>query len=140
MSDSVEYRTLARCRDKLVTAFKLDAVTIADAFVSRSLISAAIASEVNELATSEQKARRLADCVFGQVQISPHTQYGNFMSVFSQLDWLKDLVHILNSTHSKFSVRRPVALVVTAIPYSLKFSGVTGQDLPRKFSPGERIS
>ena len=98
MSDSVEYRTLSRCRDKLVTAFKLDAVTIADAFVSRSLISPAIASEVNELVTSEQKARRLVDYVFGQVQI-PHTQYDSFMSVFSQLDWLLDLVRILNSTH-----------------------------------------
>ena len=97
MSDSVEYRTLSRCRDKLVTALKLDAVTIADAFVSRSLISPAIASEVNELVTSEQKARRLVDCVFGQVQIS-HTQYDSFMSVFSQLDWLNDLVRILNST------------------------------------------
>ena len=100
MSDSVEYRTLSRCRDKLVTAFKLDSVTIADAFVSQSLISATIASEVNELATSEQKARRLVDCVFGQVLISD-TQYDKFMSVFSQLDWLKDLVRILNSTHSK---------------------------------------
>ena len=100
MSDSVEYRTLSRCRDKLVTAFKLDAVTIADAFVSRSLISPAIASEVNELVTSEQKARRLVDCVFGQVQIS-HTQYDSFMSVFSQLDWLQDLVRVLNSTRSK---------------------------------------
>ena len=100
MSDSVEYRTLSRCRDKLVTAFKLDAVTIADAFVSRNLISPAIASEVNELVTSEQKARRLVDCVFGQVQIS-HTQYDSFMYVFSQLDWLQDIVRILNSTHSK---------------------------------------
>ena len=100
MSDSVEYRTLSRCRDKLVTAFKLDSVTVADAFVSQSLISATITSEVNELATSEQKARRLVDCVFGQVQIS-HTQYDKFMSVFSQLDWLKDLVRILNCTHSK---------------------------------------
>ena len=100
MSDSVEYRTLSRCRDKLVTAFKLDSVTIADAFVSQSLISATIASEVNELATSEQKARRLVDCVFGQVLISD-TQYDKFMSVFSQLDWLKDLVRILDSTHGK---------------------------------------
>jgi hypothetical protein len=100
MSDSVEYRTLSRCRDKLVTAFKLDAGTIADTFVARSLISPAIASDVNELTTSEQKARRLVDCVFGQVQIS-HTQYDSFMSVFSQLDWLKDLVSKLNSTHGK---------------------------------------
>ena len=68
MSDSIEYRTLSRCHDKLVTAFKLDAVTIADAFVSQSLILPTIVLEKNELVTSEQRARRLVDYVFNQIK------------------------------------------------------------------------
>jgi ABC-type sugar transport system ATPase subunit len=100
MSYSVEYRTLSRCRDKLVTAFKLDAGTLADTFVSHNLISPAIASEVNELVISEQKARRLVDSVFDKVKLS-YTNYESFMTVFSQFVWLNDLVRILNSTHSK---------------------------------------
>ena len=68
MSGSVEYRTLSRCHNKLVTAFKLDAVTIADAFVSRSLILPTIVLEKNELVTSEQRARRLVDYVFDQIK------------------------------------------------------------------------
>ena len=68
MSDSVEYRTLPRCHDKLVTAFKLDAVIIADTFVSRSLILPTIVLEKNELVTSKQRARRLVDYVFDQIK------------------------------------------------------------------------
>ena len=69
MSGSVEYRTLSRCHDKLVTAFKLDAVITADTFISQSLISPTIALEMNELVTSEQKARRLVDYVFDQIKV-----------------------------------------------------------------------
>ena len=100
MSDSVEYRSLVKCRDKLVTAFKLDAVTVANCLVSSNLIPPAISSEIGELATSERKASRLVDCIFAKVEIS-HTHYSSFVTVFSQFGWLSDIVEILNSTHRK---------------------------------------
>ena len=102
MSDSVEFRALTRCRDKLVTAFKLDAVTVANVLVSNNLIPPAVSSEIGELATlsSERKANRLVDCIFAKVQIS-HTHYNSFIAVFSKVAWLSDIVEILNSTHRK---------------------------------------
>ena len=101
MSDSIEYKTLVRCRNKLVTAFKLDPVTIANNLVAKNLIPPAVASEVTELATKEQKAGVLVECVFGKVEIS-RGQYDCFIAVFSELGWLSDLVDILNCTHRKF--------------------------------------
>ena len=102
MSDSVEYQSLVKCRDKLVIAFKLDAVTVANSLVSSDLIPPAISSEIGELATSERRASRLVDCIFAKVEIS-HTHYGSFITVFSQFGWLSDIVEILNSTHRKLS-------------------------------------
>ena len=102
MSDSVEFRALTRCRDKLVTAFKLDAVSVANALVSSNLIPPVVSSEIGELASSERKANRLVDCIFAKVQIS-HTHYNSFIGVFSQLTWLSDIVEILNSTHRKLT-------------------------------------
>ena len=101
MSDSVEYQTLVRCRDKLYTAFRLDPVTIAHSLVATNLIPPTVASEVNELATSEQKAGRLVECFFGKVEIS-HCRYDDFITVFYRYGWLGDLVDILNSTRRKF--------------------------------------
>lgn len=103
MSDSIEFRSLTRCRDKLVTALKLDAVTVANALVSSNLIPPAVSSEIGELASSERKANHLVDCIFAKVQIS-HTHYSRFIAVLSQLAWLNDIVEILNSTHCKFGV------------------------------------
>ena len=102
MSDSIEFLALTRCRDKLVTAFKLDAVTVANALVSNNLIPPAVSSEVGELASSERKANRLVDCVFAKVEIS-RTHYNSFIAVFSQVAWLSDIVDILNSTHRKLN-------------------------------------
>ena len=101
MSDSIEYKTLVRCRNKLVSAFKLDPVTIANNLVARNLIPPAVASEVTELATKEQKAGVLVECVFGKVEISQR-QYDSFIAVFSEYGWLSDLVDVLNRTHRKF--------------------------------------
>ena len=100
MSDSVEYRSLVKCRDKLITAFKLDTVTVANSLVSSNLIPPAISSEIEELATSERKASRLVDCMFAKVEIS-HTHYNSFITMFSRFGWLSDIVEILNSTYSK---------------------------------------
>ena len=101
---SVEYRTFIRCRDKLVTAFKLDAVTVADALVSSNLIPPAVSTEIGELVTSERKASRLVDCIFAKVEIS-HTHFNSFITVFSQVGpWLSDIVDILNSTHRKLII------------------------------------
>ena len=101
MSDSIEYKTLVRCRNKLVTAFKLDPVTIANNLVAKNLIPPAVASEVTELSTKEQKAGVLVECVFGKVEISQR-QYDCFIAVFSEYGWLGDLVDVLNRTHRKF--------------------------------------
>ena len=101
MSDSIEFLALTRCRDKLVTAFKLDAVTVANALVSNNLIPPAVSTEIGELASSERKANRLVDCIFAKVEIS-RTHYNSFIAVFSQVAWLSDIVDILNSTHRKW--------------------------------------
>lgn len=100
--DTVEYKTLVQCRSKLVTAFKLDPGTIADELITRELIPPGVASDVTELTSSEQKARKLVDCVFAKVELSPKTEYDRFLSVLSQVGtWLDKVVGILNSTHSK---------------------------------------
>ena len=100
MSDSIEFLTLTRCRDKLVAAFKLDAVTVANALVSNNLIPPAVSSEIGELTSSERKANRLVDCIFTKVEIS-RTHYNSFIAVLSQVAWLNDIVDILNSTYRK---------------------------------------
>ena len=100
MSDSVEYRTLVRCRDKLITAFKLDAQTIADILVSKDLIPPNVASEIGESDKSERKANRLVDCLFSKVEIS-RKNFDQFITVFARVPWLKDIVEILTSTYRK---------------------------------------
>ena len=105
MSDSIEYRTLVQCREKLVTALKLDAVTVANALVSKNLIPPAVSSEIGELATSQGKANRLVDCIFAKVRIS-HTHYHSFVALFSQHGWLSDIVETLTSTYRKFQEYR----------------------------------
>ena len=97
MSDSIEYKTLARCRDKLVTSFKLDPLVIADNLVAKDLVPPTLASPTTERATL---ARKLIDCVFSKVEIS-RNHYDTFIAVISQHGWLKDIVEILASTHSK---------------------------------------
>ena len=104
-SDSVEYETLVRCQDKLVADFKLNPLRISDALVSTGLVPPSIVQQVSELATMEQKARRLVECVFDMVKIS-HRQFYRFITVLYRCDWLVDLIDILNSTHSKFMLTK----------------------------------
>ena len=95
MSDSVEYRALVTCREKLVSAFKLDPLTIADSLVAKDMVPPSVSTtETSEL------ARRLVDCVFTKVEIC-RTHYDTFITVLSQHGWLNDIVRILKSTHGK---------------------------------------
>ena len=102
MSDSIEYRTLVRCREKLVTAFTMDTMAVANALVSNDLLPPNVSSEIGELATSQGKANRLVDCILSKVLIS-HTHYNSFIVVFSQIPWLSDIIEFLKSTYGKLT-------------------------------------
>ena len=66
----------------------LDAVTIANDLVARDLIPPAVASEVTELATKEQKVVKLVECVLtvGVVELS-REQYHGLVAVLVQHSW-----------------------------------------------------
>ena len=108
-SDSVEYETLVRCQDKLVAAFKLNPLRIANHLIDMDLVPPSIVQQVSELATVEQKAKRLVECVFEMVKIS-HRQYHCFITVLSWLYGLSGLIDVLESTYRKFMLTKVAAV------------------------------
>lgn len=100
MTDTLEYETLVRCRNKLVTALKLDPANVADELISKNLVPPSVATEMTELTRSEDKARRLVECIFNKVELSSGA-YESFIAVFTECGWLEDLVGILNAAHRK---------------------------------------
>ena len=103
------YETLVRCQDKLVAAFKLDPLEIAHHLDITHLVQPSIVKQVSELATVEQKAKRLVECVFEMVKIS-HRQYHRFIAALSWFHWLSGLIDVLESTHRKFMLIKVAAV------------------------------
>ena len=89
MAESSEYRTVVSCFKKLVTALKQDPVAVANELVSESLIPPADGSI---------DAQKLAQLLLEKIELSPKRFY-DIVKVFSRLDWLEDIVDILQTEH-----------------------------------------
>ena len=79
--ESIEYKALAACFAKLVTAFKTSHLTIANELYSRGIIPAEVRSKVAMVGVSnEQKATWIVEAVLDQVHLCPRKYY-DFMSL-----------------------------------------------------------
>ena len=71
--ESVEYKTLIKCTDKLRIAFKFSLISIADELLANGFVSPEAQSNI--LTTSgwgeDEKASRLVKCVMDHVNLSP---------------------------------------------------------------------
>ena len=90
MAESLEYKTVQTCFNKLVTALKQDPQTVANDLVARSLIPPVDGSK---------DAQKLAQLLLERIELSPKRYY-DVVKVLSQHDWLVDIVDILQEEHS----------------------------------------
>ena len=89
MAESSEYRNVVSCFNKLVTALKQDPVAVANELVSETLIPPADRSI---------DAQKLAQLLLEKIELSPKRYY-DVIKVLSRLDWLADIVVILQTEH-----------------------------------------
>ena len=90
MADTLEYKTVLSCFDKLVTALKLDPLAVSNELVAEGLIPPADGSV---------DAQKLAQVLLERIQLSPKRYY-DVIKVFSRHEWLGDMVDILQEEHS----------------------------------------
>ena len=95
MSDSIAYKTLLACFDKLVLALKLDPVTI-----SNELVAANLFPPPDGNVEAQQLAQRILDIV----KVEP-ARYDDVMKVLSKHNWLRDIGQILETAYSEWSHR-----------------------------------
>ena len=91
MSESLEYKTLLACYDKLVTALKSDPLGIATELIAVDLIP--------PLDVKKTDAQELARLLLNKVELVPE-RYHDIVEAFSRHRWLKDIVTILQTEHS----------------------------------------
>ena len=89
MAESLEYKTVLSCFDKLVTALKLDPLAVSNELVAESLIPPVDGSV---------DAQKLAQLLLDKIQLSPRRYY-DVVKVFSRHEWLRDVVDILQEEH-----------------------------------------
>ena len=90
MAESLEYKTVLSCFDKLVTALKLDPLTVANELVAEGLIPPVDGSV---------DAQKLAQLLRDKIKLTPKRYY-DVIKVFSRHEWLGDIVDILQEEHS----------------------------------------
>ena len=105
MAETLEYKTVVSCFNKLVTALKQDPVAVANELVSESLIPPVDGSI---------DVQKLAQLLLDKIQLSPKRYY-DIVKVFSRLDWLADIVDILQSEHGMGSKKRSARQIDVAI-------------------------
>ena len=91
MTESLEYKTVLACYDRLVTALKSDPVGIATELMADSLIP--------PLDVKKTDAQELARLLLNKVELVPE-RYHDIVEVFSRHGWLKDIVAILQTERS----------------------------------------
>ena len=90
MAESLEYKTVLSCFDKLVTALKRqDPLAVSNELAAESLIPPEGESV---------DAQKLAKLLLERIKLSP-TRYYDVVSVFSGHSWLGDIVDILQEKH-----------------------------------------
>ena len=92
MSESIQYKTLLACFNKLVDSLKQDPVTVWNELASAYLIPPP--DGPGQLIEAQQLAR----CILNIVRVEP-TRYDDVMKVLSKHDWLRDIVKILHTTY-----------------------------------------
>ena len=94
MADSLEYKTVLSCFAQLVTALKLDPLTVSNELVAEGLIPPM---------DGAVDAQKLAQLLRDLIQLSPKHYY-DVIKVFSGHEWLGVMVEILQEKHSMFFV------------------------------------
>ena len=89
MAESLEYKTVLWCFDKLVTALKLDPLAVSNELVSEGLIPPV---------DGTVKAQELAQLLRDAIKLSSKRYY-DVIKVFSRHEWLGDMVEILQEKH-----------------------------------------
>ena len=102
-SESVEYKTLIKCLDKLTIAFKSAPVSIANELLANGFISSE--AHGNMLSTpglgEDVKATRLVTCVTDMVKMCPGKYY-DFMSLpLFKEQWLSQLRELITNEYGK---------------------------------------
>ena len=87
MDDSIAYKTLLACFDKLVLALRANPVTISNELAANGLIPPP---------DGQIEAQQLVQRILDIVKVEP-TRYDDIVKVLSRHDWLKDIVGILHS-------------------------------------------
>ena len=102
-SESVEYKTLIRCTDKLTIAFKFSIISTANELLANGFISSeAYGNVLTTLGWGEdEKASRLVKCVTDTVKVYPG-KYRDFMALpMFQKHGLSKLYDDITNEYSK---------------------------------------
>ena len=91
MSDSIAYKTLLACFDRLVLALKSDPVTISNELVAVNLFPPP---------DGNMEAQQLAQRILDIVKVEP-ARYDDVMKVLSKHNWLRDIRKILETAYSE---------------------------------------
>ena len=91
MTDSIEYKTLRACFDKLVLALKLDPVPISNELAAAGLIPPP---------DGNIEAQQLTQHILDIVKVEP-SRYDDVFMVLSRHVWLQDISGILQTTHGE---------------------------------------
>ena len=86
------YKTIVACFDKLVLALRADPVIVSNELAAASLIPPP---------DGQIEAQQLAQRILDIVKVEP-ARYEDVLNVLSKNDWLKDIVGILQTTHSEW--------------------------------------
>ena len=90
MAESLEYKTVVSCFDKLVTALKLDPLAVSNELVAEGLIPPVDGSV---------DAQKLAQLLLERIRLSSKRYY-DVIKVCCRHEWLGDIVDILQEEHS----------------------------------------
>ena len=101
-SESVEYRTLIVCNDKLTTMFKLSPVSIANELLAEGLIPPEVHGKVLAPGLDDVvKATGLVTCVRDIVKVCPGKYHGFMAMPMFKEKWLKQLHDAITTEYGK---------------------------------------
>ena len=105
-SDSVEYKTLIGCVNKLTIAFKSSLTSIANDLLSNGFIPPEVHDKVTEMASGlsdDLKATKLVKCVTDQVRMCPGRYYDFMALPVLKEQWLSSLKNAIITEYGEMN-------------------------------------
>ena len=103
-SESVEYKTLIGCVNKLTIAFKSSLISIANELLSKGFIPPEVHDKITGMASGlsdDMKATNMVKCVTDQVRMCPGRYYDFMALPLFKEQWLNSLHNAIITEYGK---------------------------------------